>query len=103
MTNNNHLLNFFKDGDFLPVIAPIGLGDDGKSYNINADLVAGKVAEAVNAEKLILMTNTEGVLDGAGSLISIANRQMIEDLIRGGVNRSEPINEELMSSQGGAV
>ena len=82
---NNHLLNFFKDGDFLPVIAPIGLGEDGKSYNINADLVAGKVAEAVSAEKLILMTNTAGVLDGNGSLISIANRQMIEDLVSGGV------------------
>ena len=49
-------------GDFIPVIAPIGMGEDGQSYNINADLVAGKVAETLNAEKLILLTNTPGVL-----------------------------------------
>jgi len=78
---NKDLLNFFKNGDFLPVIAPIGVGDGGRSYNINADLVAGKVAEAVQAEKLILMTNTEGVLDDQGSLVSIADRCLIEDLI----------------------
>ena len=53
--------------DFIPVIAPIGVGHDGSAYNINADLVAGKLAETLGAEKLILMTNTEGVLDKTAS------------------------------------
>ena len=78
-------LNFFTDGDFLPIIAPIGVGDEGRSYNINADLVAGKVAEAVQAEKLILMTNTQGVLDGDGALVSTATNRLIENLIYKGV------------------
>ena len=81
---NKDLLNFFTDGDFLPIIAPIGVGDDGRSYNINADLVAGKVAEAVQAEKLILMTNA-GVLDGDGALVSTATSRLIENLINAGV------------------
>ncbi len=82
---NKDLLNFFTDGDFLPIIAPIGVGDDGRSYNINADLVAGKVAEAVQAEKLILMTNTQGVLDDGGALVSTATSRLIENLINAGV------------------
>ncbi len=82
---NKDLLNFFTDGDFLPIIAPIGVGDEGRSYNINADLVAGKVAEAVQAEKLILMTNTQGVLDGDGALVSTATNRLIENLIDKGV------------------
>ncbi len=49
--------------DFIPVIAPVGVGDDGETYNINADLVAGKVAEALRAEKLILLTDVEGIKD----------------------------------------
>jgi len=56
--------------DFIPVIAPIGVGEDGESYNINADLVAGRLAETLKAEKLILMTNTPGVLDKNGNLKS---------------------------------
>ena len=82
---NKDLLNFFTDGDFLPIIAPIGVGDDGRSYNINADLVAGKVAEAVQAEKLILMTNTQGVLDDDGALVSTATSRLIENLINASV------------------
>ena len=50
-------------GDFIPVIAPIGVGKDGQSYNINADLVAGKIAEVLNAEKLLMLTNIKGILD----------------------------------------
>jgi acetylglutamate kinase len=57
-------------GDFIPVIAPIGVGDDGRSYNINADLVAGRMAEVLEAEKLILLTNTPGLLDKEGSLLT---------------------------------
>ena len=55
--------------DFIPVIAPIGSGEDGHSYNINADVVAGRLAEALRAEKLIMLTNTPGVLDSQGNLI----------------------------------
>jgi acetylglutamate kinase len=57
-------------GDFIPVIAPIGIGNEGASYNINADLVAGKIAEVLQAEKLILLTNTEGLLDKDGRLLT---------------------------------
>ena len=75
-------MQFLKNGDFVPVIAPIGLGDDNKSYNINADLVAGKIAEAVNADKLILMTNIEGIKDRNGNLISVADRALMENLVK---------------------
>ena len=81
-TVDTNLLQFLKNGDFVPVIAPIGLGDDNKSYNINADLVAGKIAEAVNADKLILMTNIEGIKDSSGNLISVANRSLMENLMK---------------------
>lgn len=71
--------------DFIPVIAPIGVGDDGQSYNINADLVAGKLAMALNAEKLILLTNTSGVLDGEGRLLTGLRAEQVDSLIKGGV------------------
>jgi len=58
------VIDMLIQSDFIPVIAPIGVGDDGQSYNINADLVAGKIAEVLQAEKLILLTNTAGLLDG---------------------------------------
>lgn len=58
------------DDHFIPVIAPIGVGDDGMSYNINADTVAGKIAEALQAEKLMLLTNTAGILNRAGELLT---------------------------------
>jgi len=57
-------------GDFIPVVAPIGVGVDGHSYNINADLVAGHMAEVLKAEKLMLLTNTEGLLDKDGKLLT---------------------------------
>jgi len=72
-------------GDFIPVIAPIGVGEDGFSYNINADLVAGKVAEVMGAEKLLLLTNTPGLLDASGKLISDLDVGSIEELVRSGV------------------
>ena len=62
-------------GDFIPVIAPIGVGVDGHSYNINADLVAGKVAEVLKAEKLLLLTNTPGLLDADGQADLRARRR----------------------------
>ena len=70
--------------DFIPVIAPIGVGEDGHSYNINADLVAGKVAEVLRAEKLILLTNTAGILDKQGQLLTGLSVQDIDGLIADG-------------------
>lgn len=71
-------------GDFIPVIAPIGIGDDGRSYNINADLVAGKLAEVLKAEKLILLTNTAGILDKQGRLLTGLTVKDIDGLIEDG-------------------
>jgi acetylglutamate kinase len=71
--------------DFIPVIAPIGVGKDGQSYNINADLVAGKIAEVLQAEKLILLTNTPGLLDADGKLLTGLNAKQVNDLIASGV------------------
>ncbi len=68
-------------GNFIPVIAPIGVGEDGCSYNINADLVAGKLAQVLGAEKLILLTNTRGVLDRDGGLLTGLSIQEVEGLI----------------------
>lgn len=70
--------------DFIPVIAPIGVGDDGRSYNINADLVAGKLAEVLKAEKLILLTNTPGVLDRDGKLLTGLDAGRVQALIADG-------------------
>jgi acetylglutamate kinase len=70
--------------DFIPVIAPIGVGEDGRSYNINADLVAGKLAEVLKAEKLILLSNTAGVLDKEGHLLTGLNTQRVQALIKDG-------------------
>jgi acetylglutamate kinase len=71
-------------GDFIPVIAPIGTGENGQSYNINADLVAGKLAEALKAEKLILLTNTKGLLDKEGQLLTGLKISKIDELIADG-------------------
>ena len=78
------VVNMLVHGDFIPVIAPIGVGEDGFSYNINADLVAGKMAEVLNAEKLILLTNTGGVLDRNGGLLSGLNVAQVDALIADG-------------------
>lgn len=78
------VLEHLARGDFIPVIAPIGVGDDGMSYNINADLVAGKLAQALAAEKLMLLTNTPGLLDRDGELISSLDVKAVEALIAEG-------------------
>ena len=70
--------------NFIPVIAPIGVGINGESYNINADLVAGKLAEILNAEKLILLTNTPGVLDKNGNLLTGLTAQSVDQLFADG-------------------
>ena len=70
--------------DFIPVIAPIGVGEQGEAYNINADLVAGKLAETLKAEKLILLTNTAGVLDKEGKLLTGLTAARVDELIADG-------------------
>lgn len=67
---NTDLITTLESGRYIPVIAPVGVGPDGESYNINADLVAGRVAAALNAEKLILLTDIAGVKDQSGTLLS---------------------------------
>jgi acetylglutamate kinase len=79
------VVNMLVGGDFIPVIAPIGVGDDGHSYNINADLVAGRVAEVLGAEKLLLLTNTAGLLDASGQVINELDVGSVEELIRQGI------------------
>ncbi|MBK7540971.1 MAG: acetylglutamate kinase [Candidatus Competibacteraceae bacterium] len=71
-------------GNFIPVIAPIGVGKDGQSYNINADLVAGKIAEVLRAEKLILLTDTAGVKDKQGNLLTGLDARRVQELIDDG-------------------
>ncbi len=71
-------------GDFIPVIAPIGVGEDGASYNINADLVAGKVAEVLQAEKLILLTNIAGLMDNEGKVLTGLSAAQVDGLIADG-------------------
>ena len=78
------VLDLLISGDFIPVIAPVGVGADGQSYNINADLVAGKLAETLRAEKLILLTNTSGVLDQQGKLLAALNAEQVAELIADG-------------------
>jgi len=78
------LVAFLDSGDFIPVIAPIGVGESGEAYNINADVVAGKLAITLQAEKLVLLTNTTGVLDQAGSLLTGLTVDRVKALIANG-------------------
>ena len=78
------VIAFLDTGDFIPVIAPIGVGPEGESYNINADVVAGKLAEILQAEKLILLTNTPGVLDKDGNLLTGLTPKQIDDMVADG-------------------
>jgi acetylglutamate kinase len=73
-----------EEGGFIPVVAPIGIGDDGHSYNINADMVAGKLAEVLRAEKLVLLTNTPGVLDDKGDLLTGVTPREIDAMVASG-------------------
>lgn len=75
------LVNMLVSGNFIPVVAPIGVGEDGRSYNINADLVAGKLAEVLQAEKLMLLTNIPGVLDKQGNVLTNLDPRQVDALI----------------------
>ena len=72
-------------GDFIPVVAPVGEDESGQSYNINADLVAGKIAEALTAEKLIMLTNTKGLLDKEGEVLTGISVEKVDNLVKKGV------------------
>jgi acetylglutamate kinase len=78
------IIQLLDSRDFIPVIAPIGVGGDGEAYNINADLVAGKLAETLLAEKLVLMTNTVGVLDKDANLLTGLTAREIDALFADG-------------------
>ena len=78
------VIDLLIQSNFIPVIAPIGVGDDGQSYNINADLVAGKLAQVLRAEKLLLLTNTTGVLSKEGDLLTGLDPTWVQDLINDG-------------------
>ncbi len=81
---NANLINRLVSDDYIPVIAPIGVGSDGASYNINADLVAGKVAEALGAEKLMLLTNIAGLMDKEGNVLTGLSTAQVDALIADG-------------------
>jgi acetylglutamate kinase len=78
-------LEALDQGGFIPVIAPVGVGAHGETYNINADLVAGAVAGALKAEKLILLTDQAGILDKDKNLISTLNKKKVEALVEKGI------------------
>ena len=78
------LISHLQAGTFIPVIAPIGVGEEGETYNINADVVAGKVAEILKAEKLVLLTNTPGVLDKDGKVVTDVTPLQINALVEDG-------------------
>jgi acetylglutamate kinase len=81
---NTKVLEMLANSDIIPVIAPIGVGPNGESYNINADLVAGKVAEAVDAEKLLLLTNIAGLMDKEGKILTGLTTEQVNGLIEDG-------------------
>jgi len=81
---NVKVLEMLVESDFIPVVAPIGVGEDGASYNINADLVAGKIAEVLQAEKLILLTNIAGLMDKDGKVLTGLSPKQVDELIEDG-------------------
>ena len=82
---NPMILQTLERSDIIPVIAPVGGSDSGETFNINADLVAGKVAEALRAEKLILLTDVEGIRDGNGNIVPTLDDERAQQLIASGV------------------
>jgi acetylglutamate kinase len=83
-TVNVKVINTLTESDFIPVIAPIGFDENGASYNINADLVAGKIAEVMQAEKLMLLTNVSGLQSKSGDVLTGLSTQQVDDLIDDG-------------------
>lgn len=81
---NVNVIDMLINSDFIPVIAPIGVGEDGASYNINADLVAGKIAEVLQAEKLMLLTNVSGLKNKEGEVLTGLSTRQVDELIDDG-------------------
>lgn len=81
---DTQVLDLITGSDFIPVIAPIGVGEDGSTYNINADLVAGKIAQVMQAEKLMLLTNVSGLLNKDGEILTGLTTEQVDDLIADG-------------------
>lgn len=81
---NRSVIDLLVNSDFIPVIAPIGVGPDGASYNINADIVAGKIAEVLQAEKLMLLTNVAGLQDKEGNVLTGLTTARVDELIADG-------------------
>ncbi len=81
---NRSVIDLLINSDFIPVIAPIGVGENGESYNINADLVAGKIAEVLQAEKLLLLTNVSGLQDKEGNVLTGLTTKRVDELIDDG-------------------
>jgi len=81
---NVDMLKMLAEGNYIPVVAPIGVGSDGQSYNINADLVAGKIAEVTEAEKLMLLTNVAGLQDKNGEVLTGLTTSKVDELIADG-------------------
>lgn len=82
------LLSVLQESDYIPIIAPVAGGPDGQTYNINADLVAGKLAEVLQAEKLMLLTNVSGLLDAEGKTLTGLSTEQVQELITSGVIHS---------------
>ncbi len=101
---NDEILRLLSKSGYIPVIAPIGFDNSGNSYNINADAVAGKIAEVLSAEKLIYLTNTPGLLDSSKNLLTGLNAGQVKELINTGVVHSgmlPKINSALEAVAGG--
>ncbi|WP_439101945.1 acetylglutamate kinase [Congregibacter sp.] len=81
---DREILDVILDSNFIPVIAPVGSDDEGNTYNINADLVAGKIAQVMQAEKLMLLTNVEGLLDANGAVLTGLSTAKVDELIADG-------------------
>lgn len=84
MSIKRDVIDLLVNSNFIPVIAPVGVGPDGETYNINADLVAGKIAEVLNAEKLMLLTNVAGLQDKSGNVLTGLSTQRVDELIADG-------------------
>lgn len=103
---NTDIVDMLVKGDFIPVIAPIGVGEDGTSFNINADLVAGKMAEVLKAEKLMLLTNISGLQDKQGNVLTGLTTAQVDGLIADGTiygGMLPKIRCALEAVQGGAT
>jgi acetylglutamate kinase len=103
---NAEPIRLLEDNGYTPVIAPVGVGDGGETYNINADLAAGEIAAALGAEKLIHLTDVAGIKDATGSLVSTLSRKEAERLMREGVidgGMLPKVESSLRALEGGTV